>query len=229
MILVHGIMGNPKELAYIHSSIEREFVESTPKSKSKSKKSKLVVHSAECNAPNSLDGIEAGGLRLATEINTLLKEYAVQNSLTSEKDKIALSILGFSLGGMYSRYALPFIDWTIEVETTTSTTATASIINVIPNVFVTAATPHLGISKMTYCKLPTFLEPVVAWYLGQTGKDLFRRRTRHNQRHGRRWRSRGSIKEEDEEETPTVTTKHDNNNNRRRGRCRRRRRRRGIS
>jgi Putative serine esterase (DUF676) len=201
MILVHGIMGNHRELLYVQEALQRDFDAAVHQADqwhdgSQQRTPTLWVHSAICNEADSLDGIEAGGLRLAQEINDLLREYvhneieplmmmqerehveAETNDSTSTSVKelqpqpqhtIALSFLGFSLGGMYSRYSLPFIDWTVNTENNSST------IPVVPNLFVTAATPHLGIQRMTYWKLPAFLEPLVAWYLGQTGRDLFRR------------------------------------------------------
>ncbi|KAG7345728.1 DUF676 putative serine esterase domain containing protein [Nitzschia inconspicua] len=189
MILVHGIMGNAGELGYVQQALQRELEQR--QSNGGSTVTKLVVHSATCNEADSLDGIEAGGVRLAQEINHLLREYFQDEILpllesnkrtdTSEHDHhhqqqqqqqkhtIALSFLGFSLGGLYSRYSLPFIDWNISAEENNHSIA------VVPNLFATVATPHLGIQHMTYWNLPSCLEPVVAWYLGQTGRDLFRR------------------------------------------------------
>jgi hypothetical protein len=45
----------------------------------------------------------------------------------------------------------------------------------VPNVFVTTATPHLGLKVMTYFKVPLFLEPLGAWMFGKSSNDLFRR------------------------------------------------------
>jgi hypothetical protein len=189
-------MGSPKELGYVQQALQRDFDAAMTTQQQHHQQQHLptlLVHSASCNAKNSLDGIEAGGRRLAQEVNEILQQLVQDEILSSlqqqqqkEKKKndvppsstqqeqppqqhvIALSFLGFSLGGMYSRYALPFIDWNIMAVDGMS-------IPVVPNLFVTAATPHLGVQRMTYWKLPACLEPLVAWYLGRTGQDLFRR------------------------------------------------------
>jgi hypothetical protein len=179
MILEHGIMGTPKELGYVHEALEREFLHHEGAS------NYFLIHSATCNEPDSLDGIEVGGLRLAEEVNELLQDYTRSTILPAmqhcgdslENHAIALSFLGFSLGGLYCRYALPFIEWNVSVTISGGDDHHHSPISipVFPNLFATAATPHLGIKRMTFWKLPRCLEPVVAWYLGQTGRDLFRR------------------------------------------------------
>ena len=46
---------------------------------------------------------------------------------------------------------------------------------VVPNIFATIATPHLGMKDMTYFKVPKFLEPLAAGLFGQSGNDLFQR------------------------------------------------------
>jgi len=44
----------------------------------------------------------------------------------------------------------------------------------IPMVFVTTATPHLGVNQHTYVPLPRAAEYLIAFGLKKTGKDLFR-------------------------------------------------------
>jgi len=193
MILMHGIAGNHKEMGYVKDSIERHFRQHSSASSSSSS---LHVHSAMCNEyQRSFDGIETCGTRLAKEINTVLRDYIVTNNINNTNNKlqssntqnanshgspstststststssststIAVSILGNSLGGLYARYALKYIDWNMMMPT----------VPILPNTFVTTATPHLGVKNFTYWKLPDFLEPVVIRMMGQSGKDLFR-------------------------------------------------------
>jgi len=182
MILKHGINGNHKEMGYVKEALERAYDGS-----SKKENSKLLVHSAKCNEKNSLDGIEAGGLRFANEINDVVRGVAVDiarvyrhrkcSELSSNKTiggaNIALSIMGNSMGGLYGRFALRYIDWIVPVGIGSITID----VLVVPHVFVTIATPHLGIKDMTYWKVPAFLEPLVAGMFGQSGQDLFRRST----------------------------------------------------
>ena len=183
IILEHGMVGNRKELEYLKEALEHAHTRSTEK-----KGSVLLVHSAECNEKDSLDGIEAGGHRFANEINDVVRRVAtgivrehLQRQQCSrlrpkkaiESTNITLSIIGNSLGGLFARFAVRYIDWMVPIDL--GSTSPIIEIHVIPNLFVTIATPHLGIKDMTYFKVPEFLERLAAWTFGQTGNDLFRR------------------------------------------------------
>merc|ERR1711865_608739 len=88
-----------------------------------------------------------GGLRFATEINTVLRDVATKivheqqqqqqytktegtnatvtaTSNRCSTSSIALSIIGNSMGGLYARYALKYIDWIVRVEVNNNTTTT---------------------------------------------------------------------------------------------------------
>lgn len=86
MVLVHGWIGNDKDLAYFHDTIEKQAAGSG-----------VVFHIAKCNVGSTHDGIEPGGERLAMEINQQIAEI---------KGPVRLSIVAHSLGGLYSRYAI---------------------------------------------------------------------------------------------------------------------------
>jgi len=183
MILEHGITGNHKEMGYVAEALRREYRES----KNEKENTTLLVVSATCNDHNSLDGIGNGGLRFANEINEVLRGVVIKiirdnqqrecNALSVNQTNgtsIALSILGNSMGGLYARYALKYINWNIHAHVG----STLMNVPVIPNVFVTTATPHLGLKNFTYWKVPRFMEPIAGWVMGQSGNDLFRRNTR---------------------------------------------------
>lgn len=180
MVLVHGIMGNHQELAYVKEALERELSVFIPPDSSTS--DKFLVHAATCNDQNSLDGIEAGGRRLANEINDIIKNLLMEEEVDGIDDPsiISLSILGNSLGGLYARYALAFIDWNLSAsqgqydQQNRQEAAKFTNMTVIPKLFVTTATPHLGIRDMTYWNIPRVLYPVGAWHMKQSGYDLFR-------------------------------------------------------
>lgn len=197
VILKHGITGNHKEMGYVKESLEKRFqqqqqnveAERAATTKTSSTSSSLLVHSATCNDHNSLDGIEKGGLRLANEINFVLRDVAIkiaqahhQNDNSGKfatNSSIALSIIGNSMGGLYARYALKIIDWIVRVELNDNGEENGESLKIIhvpiiPNVFVTTATPHLGVKNMTYWKVPEFIEPYVGWLMGQSVADLFR-------------------------------------------------------
>ena len=59
IVLVHGYLGNDKELGYLQDALQQE-ANATPHS--------IVVYSAISNVGITTDGIAAGGKRLAAEI-----------------------------------------------------------------------------------------------------------------------------------------------------------------
>jgi hypothetical protein len=162
VVLIHGIMGTHKELGYVKEALEREFKLALSSADDVSSVSdQFLVHAASSNDHKTLDGIEAGGRRLAIEINELLRNETKHGS-------VALSILGNSLGGLYARYALAHIDWHPG-----GGGGSSPEITVHPNVFITTATPHLGIRDMTLLPLPQSLQSAGASYLKESGRDLF--------------------------------------------------------
>jgi hypothetical protein len=213
IILMHGWLGNPFEMDSIKESLQTaiEQISTTQKGESTSTTTTtsatpnqlFVVHSAICNDGKTNDGIHAGGVRLAHEINSLLR-FIVQDNLPSQNNndnnfKITLSICGNSLGGLYARRALANIQWNVvhninnnkkhinenvgndaqhqqhhqQSSSTTSFLSSSVITPIIPLLFVTTATPHLGISQHTYIRLPRVFEYPIAQLLNQTGRDLF--------------------------------------------------------
>ena len=148
IVLVHGWLGNPKEMGYLEKSLSQQ---------ARKNNYSVLVHSAECNNGRTTDGIAAGGSRLADEVNSLIKTHTKHNKTLS------LSFVGNSLGGLYARYALSEIDF--------RHTQSNSI---RPAVFCTTATPHLGVSQHTYIPLPRSAEYVIANALQPTGRDLLR-------------------------------------------------------
>ena len=97
------------------------------------------------------------------------------SSSKTHSDPVTLSIIGNSLGGLYARQALAGIDWNMEQEPHSSSSSSSSpSISLTPMVFLTTATPHLGISGHTYFPLPRAAEFMVAQSMQVTGKDFFR-------------------------------------------------------
>jgi hypothetical protein len=139
VILVHGWMGNDRELGYLQDSMERQAQHTQP----------IVFHSAKCNLKRTGDGIVKGGDRLVEE---------VMGQINNIDGSVLLSFVGNSLGGLYARYAIAHIDFSEEV---------------VPFIFCTTATPHLGVSNNTYVSIPSWLEYAAGNALGSTGRDLF--------------------------------------------------------
>lgn len=175
VFLVHGWLGNEMELSYLEHAIHASL--------SKSGK-EVVVRNARCNNKNTSDGIEAGGKRLAREVQSFVVDHTLQKrqmncsfrSQGQNEYHATISFVGYSLGGLYSRFAvsvLPFKFVLPESE--------AKVV-LHPNVFITAATPHLGVASHTYFIIPRFLEHLIGAMCGKTGQDFFRTNRRKRRR-----------------------------------------------
>ncbi len=81
------------------------------------KKHRIVLHSCQSNWNRTSDGVEAGGERIFNEILTVIRT-AMQNHTDTNTDTnnasvssddiidVTMSLIGNSLGGLYSRYAI---------------------------------------------------------------------------------------------------------------------------
>ncbi|GAX19281.1 hypothetical protein FisN_4Lh143 [Fistulifera solaris] len=152
IILVHGWMGNPSELRFLETTLNQlaQAHHDTDQS------TYFVVHSAKANDGNTMDGIAAGGGRVAVEVNGILADIQ-----KNDKRQVSLSFVGNSLGGLYARYVLSEISAIREGK-------------IRPSVFCTIATPHLGVSEHTFWPIPRLLEQFIARTMMGTGRDLFR-------------------------------------------------------
>jgi pimeloyl-ACP methyl ester carboxylesterase len=158
IVLIHGWMGNSRELSVLQSSLPTT---------ARPAGTRVVVHAVTCNEGRTGDGIAAGGRRCAQEIEALV-QHVSQSFSSTEKENgntMSLSIISNSLGGLYARYALGHLpQWK----------------NVRPAVFVTICTPHLGVGTphlpwgLGGASLPHWIQTGLALGLGPTGRDLFR-------------------------------------------------------
>ena len=174
IVLVHGWLGNELEMDYLRQSLERQSTISRGEQQQQQQqqhqiKGRVIIHSAISNVGRTWDGIAAGGLRLADEIDHVVDKLMIQqqqqqqqeSSLSSSKT-MSLSLVGNSLGGLYARYALGHMS------------SSSFCKKIQPILFCTTATPHLGVSQHTYVKLPRMAEYVIATAMQPTGRDLFR-------------------------------------------------------
>ncbi|CAM9681198.1 unnamed protein product [Ectocarpus fasciculatus] len=152
VVLAHGLSGTPEDLTYLKQSLEREGG------------SEILVHSARRNEGKTKDGVVKGGSRLAEEIREVVK---------STPSLSRISLVGNSLGGLYVRYAAKLL---YRDETTGGADgggAGATVAGLSPSVFMTIATPHLGVRRFTYVPLPSPLHSLAGVFVGKTGHDLF--------------------------------------------------------
>jgi len=138
VILVHGWLGNDKELDYLKETMEKQS----------SADRNLIVHSAKCNVGKTSDGIAKGSERLAIEVKDQIQQI---------DGEVMISFVGNSLGGLYARHVISELDFS----------------KVIPFIFCTIATPHLGVMNNTYIPIPRWFESLIGNTMQKTGQDLF--------------------------------------------------------
>ncbi|CAN0476890.1 unnamed protein product, partial [Laminaria digitata] len=79
-----------------------------------------------------------------------------------------ISLVGNSLGGLYVRYAVKLL-----YRAGGAAAAGETVAGLKPSVFMTIASPHLGVRRFTYVPLPTPLHALASVFVGKTGSDLF--------------------------------------------------------
>ena len=159
IFLIHGWMGNELEMGYIETSIRKQMTSNM----------NIVVYKPKCNVGKTFDGIELGADRLVQELSTFITHHVARTTTTSEKVVASLSIVGNSLGGLYARNLIS----KLPLKFTTTTTVQPVQVELIPMLFVTTVTPHLGCSQHTYVKIPRWLEGMIGRLFRRTGRDLF--------------------------------------------------------
>ena len=174
VVLVHGWLGSPAEMMSIQQALEEEIRKGSVEDESEeepqverkiAKDTCVLVHSAECNDGKTSDGVTAGGLRVAEEVNQLVQEILgidEEDGEVTNDVEISLSFIGNSLGGLYARSAVADVQWDLPNGK-----------KLIPNCFCTTATPHLGKRGLTYVPIPRFAEQGIGYALQPTGQDLF--------------------------------------------------------
>ena len=168
----------------------------------KSNKHRIILHSCQSNWHRTSDGIEAGGERIFDEMlaviqKSMQQEQSVKNDIDRDNDihDVTVSLIGNSLGGLYSRYAIARLAAYAKNQTLNSTDVGTTMedpsdsndgninnksflidgkIRIHFNIFCTTATPHLGVSGHTWLPIPRSAEVGIGSLMGQTGRDIFR-------------------------------------------------------
>lgn len=164
VFLVHGFLGNPDELSYVQDAIKEA------KTNHDYAPVEIITHRVTSNNKKTVDGIEAGGKRVAQEVQDFVSDYYKKDNAGKDGGENAnvsrfhasISFMGYSLGGIYARYAISVLPLEFEG------------IVLHPFSFATAATPHLGMASHSYVLLPRCLEYMLGYGFGRTGQDLFR-------------------------------------------------------
>lgn len=203
--LVHGYRGKPEDLSYLRSVMKMEAkqrlraneedetgeVDSSAKSSpneldkkndtepTSPHQSRLAIHNVQANLGKTSDGVAKGGDRVLEEIITVIRNQCHKQQSTDRPDQpmdVTLSIVGNSLGGLYSRYAVSRL-FAMYPPTKTQSSMVVMVddwIRIHLNIFCTTATPHLGVSGNTFFPVPRSAEIAGGSLMGQTGRDLFR-------------------------------------------------------
>lgn len=189
--------GNDKsKTSDIDSTIDESGASSNPAtSEENAGATSFIVHNAICNENKTDDGVVNGGDRLADEIlQVILYEVEKKKRLLGdiggsiEPVDVTISLIGNSLGGLYTRYAVARLaEMAKQSASESSVDEDTSIepayyvfeygdtsFRLHFNVFCTTASPHLGCSDHTYFPIPRVAERGIAHGLGETGRDLFR-------------------------------------------------------
>lgn len=169
IVLVHGLMGNARDLEYLALKLEERGA--------------VVLQSRRNEYMQSLAGIKEGAERLVEEIH----EISLANPSLNK-----VSFVGNSLGGLFSRYAVKLLSIMAEEDKnatdlylTTETGADLGI-KLYPNKFMTIASPHLGVLDHVWAQevlqdlfrrdhiwFPDWLKYLISGTMFRSGKELF--------------------------------------------------------
>ena len=143
VVLQHGLYGGPAHLTVLAEQLRE-------------KSDDVVVHLAASNEGRTRDGIVAGGIRLSNEIQSVVAQH---------KGISSLSLVGNSLGGLYSRHAAALL----------FDESDGTMAGLQPRCFVTTGTPHLGVRRYLYVPVPDWAMSAGSLIAGQTADDLLLR------------------------------------------------------
>lgn len=145
LVLAHGLQGTVEDFTYL-----LEQLRATPAATG----GKLLVHPSRVNTDKTHDGIVLGGLRLSEDIRAVVAKY---------KSLQYISLMGFSLGGLYVRYAAGHL----------YNPDSGRIAGLQARKIITVASPNLGVRSFgVYRFLPAPVLPVANMFLCETVTQL---------------------------------------------------------
>ncbi|CAN8071660.1 unnamed protein product [Agarophyton chilense] len=147
VVLVHGLQGAVEDFSYVlHTLHGRDAVAS----------GEVLVHASDVNTDKTHDGVDLGGLRLAEEVRDVVGRH---------RSLQAISLVGFSLGGLYVRYAAARL-WRA---------ADNSVAGLRAEHLVLVASPNLGVRHFGLYRFLHGVLPLTDSFLFRTAKQLFLR------------------------------------------------------
>ncbi|SGZ58055.1 CIC11C00000001113 [Sungouiella intermedia] len=151
IVLVHGVWGNPSHMGYLAHQIEKMST-SNPSDEI------VVYRTGSHSGYLTYDGVDINGKRIADEI------VAKKDALNGEEGTVTkFSLVGYSMGGLVSRYALGILYHQHFFET------------IEPVNFATFCTPHVGIVNPSLSLLARLYNMIGPHTIAETGRQFFLR------------------------------------------------------
>lgn len=147
LVLSHGLQGTVDDFSYL-----LETLDSTDEVSS----GRMLVHASRVNTDKTHDGIDLGGLRLAEDIRHVVAKHSSLQTI---------SMVGFSLGGLYVRYAAAHL----------FDHQTGKIAGLTADKIFTVASPNLGVRQFGVYRFFHSMMPLAHGLLFNTAKQLFLR------------------------------------------------------
>ncbi|EME87837.1 uncharacterized protein MYCFIDRAFT_48112 [Pseudocercospora fijiensis CIRAD86] len=145
-VLVHGLWGHPKHLDYLRDTLQKQYPTD-----------RLHVLVATTLSDNkTYDGADVGGERVANEI-----EEEIAKLKEDGYDIMKISMVGYSFGGLISRYAIGLLY------------SSGLFERVKPINFTTFATPHLGVRTPKRGWRSTLFNSMGPRTLSTSGQQMF--------------------------------------------------------
>lgn len=146
LVLVHGLQGTVEDFTFFHEKLAQ-----SPPAIS----GRLLVHATDVNTDKTHDGIVEGGTRLAGDILRIAAKYPSLRRI---------SLVGFSLGGVYARYAIGLL----------FDRDRALVAGLEPSKLITVASPNLGVRNFgVYRYIPQpLLDVATKSFLCKTVEEL---------------------------------------------------------
>lgn len=154
VVLVHGLWGNPSHLLYIEKQLESHFNEQALQQE------QVVIYKTGSHSGFlTYDGIDVNGKRIADEI---LRETVSLSNNTASKNRVTkFLIIGYSLGGLISRFALGILYFQKYFD------------NIEPINFISFCSPHVGVLAPGENVSVKLFNKIVPHFLAHSGYQLF--------------------------------------------------------
>ncbi|GAA5930214.1 hypothetical protein JCM3775_004331 [Rhodotorula graminis] len=163
VVILHGLFGSPKHVAYLASALEREAAAQLKARGDDEDGRKLVVLVVQSNGLSSAhlyDGIDVCAARVVEEVDAEVERIERQGGRVER-----FSMVGYSLGGLVARYALGILD-----------SRTPSFFDsAVPTSFTTFASPAIGVPVYPDSRFSRFARAVGSSLLSRTGRQLYER------------------------------------------------------